>query len=218
MDFVDNYKNMFQSRIAAGAVEKLPEAEAPGKSETNTISSWSYDMEGHAKKCVARYFELAIKTTEQLYEVATPCLDDHHFQENQSIGELSTVCPQIVLNCLYLARIGRPDILWSVKFLARAVTKWTKAGDKRLARLISSFVTHVNTGNIVMWETLPQQSRLGLFPDSDFAVDLEDSKSTSGGLLCIFGSQTFVPISWMCRKQTTVSHSSTDAEFIPGVA
>ena len=98
--------------------------------------------------------------------------------------------------------------------LARAVTKWTKACDKRLARLISyiphtcEFRQHCHVG------ITAQQCRLGLFQDSDFAGDLEDSKSTSGGLLCIFGSQTFVPISWMCKKQTSVSHSSTESEII----
>ena len=59
-----------------------------------------------------------------------------------------------------------------------------------------------------------KQCRLGLFQDSDFAEDLEDSKSTSGGTLCIFGSHTFVPTSWMCKKQTAVSHSSTESEII----
>ena len=59
-----------------------------------------------------------------------------------------------------------------------------------------------------------KQCRLGLFQDSDFAGDLEDSKSTSGGTLCVFGSHTFVPISWMCKKQTAVSHSSTESEII----
>ena len=59
-----------------------------------------------------------------------------------------------------------------------------------------------------------KQSRLGLFQESDFAGDLEDSKSTSGGTLCVFGSHTFVPISWMCKKQTAVSHSSTESEII----
>ena len=60
--------------------------------------------------------KLRIKTTEQLHKVATPCLDDHHFkeEENGSVGELSTVCSQIVLRYLYLARIGRPATLWSV--------------------------------------------------------------------------------------------------------
>ena len=59
-----------------------------------------------------------------------------------------------------------------------------------------------------------KQCRLGRFQDSDFAWDLEDSKSTSGGTLCVFGSLTFVPISWMCKKQTSVSHSSTESEII----
>ena len=59
-----------------------------------------------------------------------------------------------------------------------------------------------------------KQCRLGLFQDSDFAGDLEDSKSTSGGTLCIFGSHTFVPISWLRKKQNAVSHSSTESEII----
>ena len=59
-----------------------------------------------------------------------------------------------------------------------------------------------------------QRCTLELFQDSDFSRDLEDSKSTSGGLLSIFGSHKFVPPSWMCKKQTTVSHISTEAEII----
>ena len=59
------------------------------------------------------------------------------------VGELSTTCSQIVLKCLYLARIGRPDILWSVNKLARSITKWTKACDKRLNRLIS-YIHHTS--------------------------------------------------------------------------
>ena len=72
----------------------------------------------------------------------------------------------------------------------------------------------MNTNNIVMWEILLSNADWGLFQDSDFAGDLEDSKSTSGGTLCIFGSHTFVPISWMCKEQTSVSHSSTESEII----
>ena len=71
-------------------------------------------------------------TTQQLYEVSTPCIDDHHFKEEEmkSVGELSKVSSQIVLKCLYLARIGRLDNPWSVNKLARSITKWTKACDK----------------------------------------------------------------------------------------
>ena len=59
-----------------------------------------------------------------------------------------------------------------------------------------------------------EQCKLGLFQDSDFPEDLQDSKSTSGGTLCVFGNHTFVQISWMCKKQTSVSHSSTESEII----
>ena len=131
-EIVDNYRTMFESRISAGRTEKLP------YSENLRFSLWSYDMEAHAKKCVKRYCELANKTR-QLYKVSTPCIDDHHFKEEEmkSVGELSQVCSQIVLKCLYLTRIGRPDILCSVNKLARSITKCTKACDKRLNRLIS---------------------------------------------------------------------------------
>ena len=173
-------------------------------------------MDGHAQKCVERFCELANKIVEQLYKVPNPCLDDNQFmqEELESVGELSEVCSQIVLKCLYLARIGRPDILWSVNKLARSVTKWTQACDRRLARLISythhtnDFRQYCHVGNTA------QHCRLGLFQDSDFADGLEDSRSTSGGVLCIFGSRTFVPVRWMCKQQTSVSHSATESEII----
>ena len=41
-------------------------------------------MAGHAKKCVERYCELANKTTQELYKVSTPCIDDHHFIEEET--------------------------------------------------------------------------------------------------------------------------------------
>ena len=72
----------------------------------------------------------------------------------------------------------------------------------------------MNTDNTVMWETQHNNADLDYFKDSDFTGDLEDSKSTSGGVLCFSRSHTFVPISWMCKKQTSVSRSSTEAEII----
>ena len=88
---------MFESRISAGGTEKRP------YSENFRFSSWFYDLEGHAKKCVERYCELANRTTQQLYRVSIPCIDDHHFKEEEwkSVGELSKICSQIVLKCLY---------------------------------------------------------------------------------------------------------------------
>ena len=60
-DIVDNCRNMFESKISSGATEKLLYSKKLGAN----ISSWSHDMERHAKKCVEIYCELANKTTQQ---------------------------------------------------------------------------------------------------------------------------------------------------------
>ena len=136
-------------------------------------------MEGHAKKCVERYCELANRTTQQFYKVATRCLDDHQFNDEEigSVGELSKICSQVVIKCLYLVRIGRPDFLWSVNKFARAITKWTRACDKHFARLVS-YIHH--TCKFKQYCRVGRHCttiKLGLFQDSDFAGD-PDSKST----------------------------------------
>ena len=114
-------------------------------------------------------------------------------------------------------------MLSSVNKLARAVAKWTRACDKRLACLISDIHHTSDHRQYCHVGNTAQHCRLGLFQDSDFAGDLDDSKSTSGEkegeggegrILCIFGSHTFVLISWMCKKQTSVSRSSTESEVI----
>ena len=55
---------------------------------------------------------------------------------------------------------------------------------------------------------------LGYFKILTLLGTLKIQNPTSGGVLCIFGSRTFVPLSWMCKKQTAVSHSSTESEII----
>ena len=99
---IGQYNKMFESHLSAGATEKLPGWDKP-RAKT---SAWSYDMEGHARKCVDGYCELSNKT-----EVSSPCLDDHQIkkEEMEHKGELSEVCSHVVLECFYLARICRPD-------------------------------------------------------------------------------------------------------------
>ena len=178
--------------------------------------AWNYDMIGHAEQCVQRWCELAKKETKDLPFVGTPCIDDHDLRPEDLItqGALVDVCSRIVLKCLYLARIGRPDLLYSVNILARSVTKWNRACDKRLERLIAyihktkSYIQHCFVGDNA------NECKIGLFCDASFAGDLSDSKSTTGALLCVFGPSTFVPITWVCKKHGAVSHSSSEAEVI----
>ena len=93
----------------------------------------------------------------------------------KSVGELSRVCSQIVLKCWNLARIRRPDILWSKNKFARSITKNRPepvTNDYVVWYLI--FITHVNIFSVAMWEILPNNVDWWLFQDSDFARDLDD--------------------------------------------
>ena len=58
-------------------------------------------------------------------------------EELKSVGDMSKESSQTVLKCFYLARIGRLDLLCTANKLARSITKWTKACDKRLNLHIS---------------------------------------------------------------------------------
>ena len=77
---IEQYKRMFESPISAGATEKIPGWEKP---HARTVAC-SCHTQGHAQKCVERHCGLANKKVEQLYEVPSPCLDDHQFKQEES--------------------------------------------------------------------------------------------------------------------------------------
>ena len=154
---------------------------------------------------------------EQLYKLSHPCLDDHEFkqEEPESVGELAEVCSPIVLKCLYLGTN------WTT---LTSCGPWTSLRDQSRNgfRPVTTdqqswfpmFITRRTIVNMFTWVTRLSIADWVYFQDSDFAGDLEDSKSTSRGVLCIFGSRTFVPVIWMCKKQTSVSRSSTESGII----
>ena len=82
------------------------------------------------RKCV-KMLRVGKQKDGTIVQIVDSLLDDHHYKKEEfgSVGELSKVCSQIVLKCLYLVCIGRPDILWSVNKLARSVTRHKLATD-----------------------------------------------------------------------------------------
>ena len=166
----NNVRDFFESRIAAGATEKLLGWQKP---HALTVA-WSYDIEGHATQCVERYCELANKKVEQLHKVSHPCLDDHQFkqEELESVGECLEVCSQLVLKCLYLARIGRPDILCSVNKLARS-----DIGLAELTDIVESGYGPNQFDNFDYSETLA-----AIFQNESVDIDTEPSYSCDAEL------------------------------------
>ena len=211
-DTFGNKRTMFESRISARATEKITML---GKSAHLFVVLW------HGSSCQEMCGTI-LGVGKQDDSTTLQSINSMHwrpsFQRRRRIEIRGRFCQKYALKLFWNAYtwhvLDDRIFLWSVNKLARSITKWTKACDKRLSRLISyihrtcDYKLYCHVGNTA------KQCRLGLFQHSDFAEDLEDSKSTSGGTLCVFGSHTFVPISWMCKKQTSVSPSSTESEII----
>ena len=134
-------------------------------------------MSGHVKSVCERYCKLSGVPTAQLRNVATPNLDDHSFIETDftATGALSAERAKIVLMALWPARMARPELLWTVNRLAREVTRWTKACDKRLRRLIEYMWWHQTDVQISFVGDPPHKCGLFLFCDASFAADIPHS-------------------------------------------
>ena len=71
----------------------------------------------------------------------------------------------------------------------------------------------MNTNSIVMWVTLQNNAGWDCFK-TPILQGILKTQNLLRAEHCALWSQTFVPISWMCKKQTSVSHSSTESEII----
>ena len=191
-----------------------PTRSVPGLS--SSTCAWEYSMTGFAEQCVQKYCDLANTSVERLRSVKTPGLDESSFPPDmfEKKGTLAPVAAQIVLKYLWLARNYRYDIYYVVNYLARYVTKWTAVCDAMLYQLTcyvystQDFVQQCAIGNKA------QDIHIGLFVDASHVPDTSSSVSTGGALLVLYGPQTFVPITAICKRQKRTAHSSTESEMI----
>ena len=121
-------------------------------------------------------------------------VDIHQYQS--AIGSL-----------IYLSTKTRPDISFAVHQVSRhchnpSRTHWTAV--KRIIRYLKGTL---NYG--ILYKHSSTDNLKG-YSDSDFASDTSDRKSVSGNIFMMQGG----PVSWLSRKQTTVSMSTAEAEYV----
>ena len=104
-------------------------------------------------------------------------MDGHQFTD------LAEMCAQTVFRCLHLARIGRPDISWTVSASDRTVTEWNRACAKRLAKLISCLECTSGPPQCCRVGDKGSECRPSVFQSADVAGELADSRSTSGRIV-----------------------------------
>ena len=72
----------------------------------------------------------------------------------------------------------------------------------------------MNTNNIFMWETLPNNADWDCFKTPILKEILRIQNLLRVEHCASLEVIHFVPICWMCKKQTSVPHSSTESEII----
>ena len=174
----------------------------------------AFDMLDYAQQTVDLYKSLT--GLKGLKHAATPFAPESSLPPSQEevSGELAPNACKVLMKALWLGRLARPDLVKPIGDLATKVQKWSRNDDKKLLRLISyidSTKTHRLVGTV---SDGPRELHLALYVDADFAGERDDAKSTSGGYLVLKGPNTFFPLAWVSKRQTSVSRSTTESEIV----
>jgi hypothetical protein len=174
----------------------------------------AFNMRDYAQQACDLYS--TISGGKPLKPATTPFCPDGALipEDDTEQGELAGDACKVLMKCLWLGRLARPDIVKPIGDLATQVQKWSKNCDKALYRLICYIQSTLEHRLIGAVGDSAAHVWLRLYVDADFAGDRLDSKSTSGGFLVLYGPNTFFPLAWICKKQTAVSRSTTEAEVI----
>lgn len=117
---------------------------------------------------------------------------------------------ELIGSLLYISVNSRPDIAASVSILAQKVccptnADWTEL--KRVLKYLKGTAHHLLRLSDV---NTPEKNTLMGYADANWAENRIDRKSNSGFIFQMNGGS----VNWSCKKQTCVSLSSTEAEFI----
>ena len=120
----------------------------------------------------------------------------------------ATIPYNVAIGSLMYAMIStRPDIAFAVGLVSRHQQHPTLA-DHNAVRRIFKYIDSTSSTDIQYFSN--QNNELVSHCDAEWAADNSDRKSTHG-FVFLFGSG---PVSWMSKKQTSISTSSTESEYI----
>ena len=109
---------------------------------------------------------------------------------------------------MYIMLCTRPDVCFPVGFLGRFQQNPSRAHWQSLKRLVR-YLKGTKTKCLEYKKYAVAEPLVG-YADADWASDTVDRKSVSGYAFKVFGNL----VSWSSKKQTTVSTSSSEAEYV----
>lgn len=116
---------------------------------------------------------------------------------------------KIIGSLLYLTVNSRPDIAVAVSILGRKVCE-PKQSDLMEAKRILRFLVYTQDMTLKLGGADGNSNHLIAYVDADWAGDVETRRSTTGFIFKLGGGL----ISWGSRKQSNITLSSTEAEYV----
>lgn len=129
-------------------------------------------------------------------------------EENDNLVTEITGAPyrEAIGSLMYLANATRPDISFAVNYLARRQSKPTEEDWKNVKRVFRYLRGTPNKG----LEFKGKEENLEGFTDASFRDNQEDSTSSAGYIVRLFGDV----ITWRSHKQSIVTQSTCQAEYL----
>ena len=143
-------------------------------------------------------------------------MDLHSFSDDdwKIKGDLREDACSILMGIFYAARLARWELLFSTSVLIRFLTKWTAAHDRMLHRLVSYIYFHLDDCMAGFVGDKVEDLFLGVHVDADHGGDAMDVRATTGAFVALQGPKSFFPLAVICKKQTSNSNGSTEAETV----
>ena len=127
-----------------------------------------------------------------------------------------TEAARVVVKVMCAARMARPDLLRSIAYMARYLTKRTEEHDTRLHRLMAYISNSMGYG-MYAWSDAGASSDpfvLLVFSDADYAGCAQAQRSTTCAVVFLTRKGASVPLSFLSQRQSCVSKSTSEAEIV----
>ena len=232
-DFVlvgqDNDAVWKQLRLKVELTDPLPISRALGCNfkiskdpEQPTVTIIEQEMRDFFASCVEKYTStpgtLPIKFAEVPFLESVDPDDD-----TSPPGVLKEFAAALLMKPFYGARACRPELIYTITFLARYVTVWSAVHDKMIHRLYNYIASTLDMVLVAKVDSRDFNTlELDAYPDADFAGCKRTSRSTSGGWFELgAGSPTGLTtagLEWSSKRQTATATSTTEAEMSSAAA
>lgn len=131
-----------------------------------------------------------------------------------------TICSSEIKRCelpykeligylMYLMLCTRPDICFAVTYFSQFQNCYNENHWKQLKCILKYLKCTKNYG-LILSKSVANENTIETFVDADFANNVNDRKSVSGFVIKVFNNTVF----WKSKKQTVVSLSTAEAEYI----